>query len=243
MNYDVIDYVERGRSRYTEQFKNSNNFDKMYQILAQSSQELQRTLLSLLSIVSIDDSSGYNLDVIGNIVGQSREITGVAATGYFGFEEDPTAKEFGSTRNNNGGLYFSLNDSAGGNIRLPDPFYRSFIKAKIIQNNTGATPEDIIASAKLLFNPRNPVELIENDDTSFSLYIGREWDDQQLTVFPGLSEIDIAERMLPRPAGVKINYINESALVASQIVHEWSRAANKLAQTADNTLYQNMKDD
>lgn len=126
---------------------------------------------------------------------------------------------------------------------MPDPFYRSFIKAKIIQNNTGATPEDIIESAKLLFNTQKPVELIENDDASFSLYIGRDWDDPQLTVFPGLSEIDIAERMLPRPAGVSINYINESALVAAKIVNEWSRAANTMTQTADITLYNNLKDD
>lgn len=225
MDRTIHDYVGVAQSRITSQFKEAVNLHKLLRIWTEGFQNIQNVLLDVSEINDIETAEGYNLDVIGNIVGQPRELISVSSTGHFGFEQDPGAQSFGSLYNGRGGIYYSLYDPATGDAKLNDLSYRLFIRSKILLNNSGSTPDDIIQAAQYLFQTGN-VELYEGgsdpDETAvFSLYIGRPWNDAAETYFPGLDETAIADRLLPRPAGVRIEYIDESVREPKETSDMW----------------------
>ena len=233
------DYLNTARSRITHQFKEADNLDILMRIWLEGYQEVQETLLAIQLINDVDLAEGVQLDVIGDIVGQPREVVDISSTGFFGFEQDPGAKSFGSLENASGGLYYSVEDPDSGNILLADPLYRLFIKAKIINNNTGGHPEDVIAAAGDLFQT-DTVELLEGDPDGvepavFTLYIGRPWNDSEETVYPGLDETALASRLLPKPAGVRIEFINVGVTETLNAVDNWSTASDQLYTLANIT--------
>lgn len=238
MNFTELDYLAIAQSRITWQFKESDNLDTLMRIWLEGYQGIQKTLLQIRLINDVDLATGVQLDVIGDIVGQPREIVNISSTGFFGFEQDAGAKSFGSIKNSSGGLWYSLGDPDSGNIALSDDLYRLFIKAKIRNNNTGGTPEDIIAATKEIFQT-DEVELLEGEYAEFYLYPGRPWNDESLTVYPGLDETVIANRLLPKPAGVKIFYSNVSVLESLEAAQEFDIAADKLYFTANTTIPNN----
>jgi hypothetical protein len=243
--FETINYMDTARTRYTDQFKGSINFDYLMLVWMLGYQELQEVFLELITINDIDQASGVQLDVIGAIVGQPRTLEDIDATGFFGFSSDAGAKSFGSTENAAGGLYLSLyQQDASGAFLLPDNAYRSFIKAKVLSNNSGGTPEDIIQSAQAVFQT-STVELTENstESGSLSLYIGRDWNDEQLTAFPGLDETVVAERLLPIPVGVSVEYTNTPVGTTLQAVDSFEEASNYLSSVANISLYDNIGDD
>ncbi len=242
--FENIDYLSVARSRYTDQFKDSVNFDILMIVWMMGYQEIQETLLSLITIKDVDAATGVQLDVIGDIVGQPRTLENIDATGYFGFYSDPGAQPFGSLSTASGGIYNSLYDSgSSGNTSLPDGTYRSFIKAKIISNNSAGTSEDIITAARALFS----TDIVEfgDDPTSgvFSLYIGRPWNDEALTAFPGLDETVVATRLLPIPAGVRIEFRDSGEYETFYAVNRYETAANALDTTVNIELYKTIGED
>ena len=73
-DFSIVDYLEEGRSRVTEQFKDKNVFDKYLQLLLGGKIELQEVFRQLMQERSIDTATGAQLDIIGDIVGQPREL-------------------------------------------------------------------------------------------------------------------------------------------------------------------------
>ncbi len=73
---DPIDYISdwaaRIRSRLYTQFRSKISWLAWADLIARQAQDLEDALQTLLSLPSIDDSEGVNLDVIGRIVGQQR---------------------------------------------------------------------------------------------------------------------------------------------------------------------------
>lgn len=241
MNKDVQNYFEIEEQRITSQFNEAVNLKNLLKVWSNGYQELQETLLDIAEINDIETAQGYNLDVIGEIVGQPRDLLEVSSSGHFGFEQDPGARSFGSVSNDRGGIYYSLYDPATGNTTLNDLSLRLFIKAKVLLNNAGSTPEDIILAAKYLFQTNN-VELYEggsdaNEPAVFSLYIGRPWNDVEETFFPGLDETAIADRLLPRPAGVRIEYVNESVRIPQESALDWWYSVSLSLHYSANTTF------
>lgn len=243
--FDTIDYLDVARTRYTDQFKDAPNFDYLMIVWMLGYQEIQNVFLNMLSMNDIDQAYGYQLDIIGDIVGQPRTLEDIDSTGFFGFALDSGALPFGSTSNGSGGLYISINqEDARGIIELPDNLYRTFIKAKIVSNNAGGTPEEVIQAARALFSV-DTVELLEDNTESglFSLYIGRPWNDEDLTAFPGLDETVIAKRLLPIPVGVRIDFVDVGISDTIQAVNAWVDASDQLYVLANQTLPANIPED
>ncbi|MBG23766.1 MAG: hypothetical protein CMF22_10625 [Idiomarinaceae bacterium] len=243
MNLDNINYVEQAKERVTEQFKDKPHIEQLLTVWLEGNQELEDTFINIEKIKDIDESSGVQLDNIGNIIGQPRELVDIAATGFFGFSDDPGAKPFGSVDNGQGGLYYSLFDPESGVIGLSDGLFKTFLKAKIVQNNAGTNPEEIIRAVQSIFEPVR-VEFFEggtdeNEPAVFTLSLGRDWNDPDQTVFPGLDETQVADRLLPKPAGVRIEYINEQVTPTFEAVETWVVASNNLYATA-NTIFLNL---
>lgn len=78
---------------------------------------------------------GAQLDVVGEWIGQSRDISGILSVEYFGFSDDPAALQFGEVTNPSiGGRFYDLGDSTTSTAQLADPEYIVVLQAKIIAN-------------------------------------------------------------------------------------------------------------
>lgn len=150
--FDSKDYLKDLRSKVTFAFENSPIFDKYLQLLVGPSLEIQDVLRQLMQERSIDTATGAQLDIIGNIVGQPRELIDADLISYFGFVGAPGSMSFGDiNRPSVGGYYWDYTKPRNGNILLSDEQYRIFIKAKILKNITRSTPEDVIEFIKFVF--------------------------------------------------------------------------------------------
>lgn len=153
---DVKDYLAEARSRVTEAFKEKPVFDKYLQLFSLESAEIQNVALDLYNKRWIDTAEGAQLDILGNIVGQPRELVGADLYDFFGYEGNSQSNSFGTLSDPTvGGFYLTSGQATAGNIILDDYLYRRFIKAKIIKNKTRATPEDVIKFLTFVFDVEN----------------------------------------------------------------------------------------
>lgn len=150
--FEVKDYLAEMRDKVTFAFEGSPVFDKYLQLLVSPSVEIQEVLRELMQERSIDTAVGAQLDIIGSIVGQPRELIDSDIIPYFGFDGAIEAQSYGDTTNPAiGGYYWDITQPIAGSILLNDEQYRLFIKAKIIKNTTRATPEDVIKFITFVF--------------------------------------------------------------------------------------------
>ena len=119
--FEIVEYLEVARERVTEQFKRKEVFDKYLQILLAGDMDIQETLEELMQLRSIDTAVGVQLDNIGEIVGQPRELLEADLYEYFGFQGAPNAQSMGTSGDPSvGGLFYSYGTPFGGNVNLDD---------------------------------------------------------------------------------------------------------------------------
>ena len=174
------------------------------------SDHIESPLEDLITIYDIDNASGYLLDLIGDLVGQPREIVSYENLTFFGFEGDATAGTFGDLYNAQVGsrLISSGEDSLveSGRTTLLDPEYRLFIKLKILRNYTISTREDVIEAFASIF----PDQEIGIEEGYMSIVISIDGDIDQNTV-----QLIIENDLAPRPSGVEILSIESYNTIAS----------------------------
>ena len=96
--------------------------------------EIENILLNIPSLYDVDTAIGSSLDVIGEWVGASRNVS-IPLTGVY-FEWDSTALVGWDS-----GTWQGEFDPASGLTSLPDDSYRKYIKAKIAANRWNGTIE------------------------------------------------------------------------------------------------------
>lgn len=196
-----IDHKSLAISRLATQFKESSNLINYIRALLIESNNIEEVFCDLLEKRWIDTAEGVNLDIVGSIVGQSREFIDAEIFDYFGFADNPQAQSFGSVADASLGGRFKFVDEATTGIRqLTDDEYRLFIKARISRNRTSSTPEDIISQILYIFN--SPLVLFVDGDTKYEISIGRKL---------GLNEKSILldTNIVPKTAGVQASYVTE----------------------------------
>lgn len=196
-----IDHKSLAISRLATQFKESTNLINYIRALLLEANNLEEVFCDLLEKRWIDTAEGVNLDILGSIVGQSREFIDAEIFDYFGFSDNPQAQSFGSVVDSSLGGRFKFVDEVTTGIRqLSDDEYRLFIKARISRNRTSSTPEDIIAQIRYIFN--SPLVLFVDGDTKYEISIGRKL---------GLNEKSILldTNIVPKTAGVQASYVTE----------------------------------
>lgn len=211
--FELQQYLEVARSRVTQQFMlepdgtGATVFDKYLQLLLGGKIELQQVFQDLMQKRSIDTATGAQLDIVGEIVGQPRELIDTALLTYFAYLGYPNAKSFGDLDNPSvGGPYRGVNDPLAGNTLLSDEQYRLFIKAKIIKNNTNVTPNQLLEFIEFVFGSSSN-QLIEEGDASYTLLIGKELSDFERVLLTYVSySSGYPSRFVPKPIGVRVNY-------------------------------------
>lgn len=200
-------YLETARSRVTELFKEKPIFDNYLQLLINENIELQEVFKDLKQKRSIDTATGVQLDSIGNIVGQPRELIDTALLDYFAFQGYPDAMPYGDLDNTSlGGLYYSLGTPLAGNTLLNDEQYRLFIKAKIIKNSTNVTPNQFLDFIKFVFGVEVN-NVIAEGSAEFTILLGKNLSSFERVLLNYVSySSGYPSRFIPKPIGVRVNY-------------------------------------
>ena len=212
--FNIEDYLSVARSRVTEQFRLDEDgqsggiiFDKYLQLLLGGKIELQEVFRQLMQERSIDTAVGAQLDIIGDIVGQPRELIDTALLVFFAFQGYPDAQSYGDLNNPAlGGPYYDINNPLAGNTLLTDEQYRLFIKAKIIKNSTNATPNQFIEFMRFVFGVDLSLVVAEGN-AEFTLMIGAELTsfEKVLLTYTSYSS-GYPSRFIPKPIGVRVNF-------------------------------------
>lgn len=203
----TVDFLQEARDRVTEQFKDKEIFDRFLQILLYDSIEIQEVIRQLMQERSLDTAKGKQLDIIGDIVGQPRELLDTSILEYFAFEDYPDAKSFGDLGDASvGGIYYSYGDPLSGNTLLNDEQYRLFIKAKIIKNNSNVTPNQILEFLKFVFNsPYNSITELGN--ANMIVMVGKQLNTFERVLLTYQSKGNgYSSRFVPKPVGVGIQF-------------------------------------
>lgn len=167
--------------RLASQFQESPNLIAYIKALTKVADELDCVFEDLHSVVDLDNATGAQLDLVGQLVGQPRAFVPNIDPATFTFDIGP-GFDLGE---------FIIND---GFTELSDEDYRKWIRARIVRNTNQITPEDIIANVRFVFGQDVEVFFIDGE-TQYIVNIGATL---------SLSDRYLIEQtdILPRTAGV-----------------------------------------
>lgn len=196
-----IDHKELAISRLATQFRESTNLISYIRALLVEADNLEQVFCDLLEKRWIDTAEGVQLDILGSIVGQTREFIDAEIFDYFGFFDNSQAQSFGTVGDPSvGGRFRSVDEVTTGIRQLSDDEYRLFIRARIARNSTSSTPEDIIAQIRYIFG--SPLVLFVDGDTKYEVSIGKRLTLNEKSI---LLDTDI----IPKTAGIQASYVTE----------------------------------
>jgi hypothetical protein len=200
MTIAQIDHEERAESRLATQYRESANLIGYLKALLSEANALEQEIFDVVNTRTIDNAEGAVLDIIGDLVGQDRDIIDASDLIYFGFSGDPQADSFGTLADPSVGSRFaSFNEVTGGTRELEDPEYRLFIRSRIARNMSKGTIQEIIDQIRSLIGAVE-VTLTEMGNANINIGIGRLLTANEKVL---LTDYDL----LPKPAGVRINFL------------------------------------
>lgn len=198
MNEDYSKIVEE---QQTSLFKDSPIFNSMLQSFTKPYQTQQDKLLWLKdNILNVELATGYQLDFIGGIVGQSRLLVDFSTEPYFGFEGAYQAESFGTLSNPAVGGYWDSYSytNVSGSRRLTDSEYIRVIKARIAYNNSHCSIDEFLSVVNFLNNTTNTSVSIDGHIIKLSA----PYFSEIFTYF--VSKIDTSQNILPVPVGKRL---------------------------------------
>jgi hypothetical protein len=169
-------------------------------IYAQAAAEIASFYHDIFESFDLDSAVGVQLDVIGRILGLPRIVPFVIEKEFFGFDGDPTALGFDEK--------FLIVESAPfkdkfepayTSQQLNDDYYRFFLKAKAITNNSSAylyNEERINITDVISFLFDDRAYVLDNQDMTLTLYVSPTFSLQTLRGVINLN-------LLPKPQGVR----------------------------------------
>lgn len=202
-DFDTIDYQEESRGRYTDRFKHTTYpvYDAYLSFLTKTLNDLQDVFKDLMQLRSLDTAVGYQLDVIGSLVGQPRELINYELYPFFGFEDSLNGRAFGNLNNpNDGGIFRSLEDGEGVSTLLDDDSYRFLIKARIFSNTSKGTSESILQGMNFLLGA-NSVTISEPGNAHLKIHFNRVLTDLEEYFMRGLADVG---SIIPIPISVTL---------------------------------------
>ena len=204
MSVDQIDHEALAISRIATQFREAVNFIAYIKALLIEANNLEQVYQDLLEKRWIDTATGWQLDVLGIIVGQSRTVIDSSLIDYFGFAgaTNPNANSFGTVLDANvGGRFIGLTESSLGERLLTDDEYRLFIRARITKNGiTPTIPEMLLFFQRFYETDDIRIDDEFNGNMTYQVQIGKP-----------LTQSDEAfllnTDLVPKVAGVSVTYV------------------------------------
>ncbi|MCP4569571.1 MAG: DUF2612 domain-containing protein, partial [FCB group bacterium] len=187
----AINHLQRTVDDILTQYKESSNLIGYIQAFQIQNQEIEDACNDLLTDRSLDTAVGTQLDVIGEIVGQSRIVEGFPNVLAWGYQTSAYTEGY------NDGAY---RDGSAQTIELDDDTYRLYIKARILRNHSQYTIDDILQAVAILVPTAESIVLTEGD-MAFSLSV--------LDAAISVDQQNILKNgnIIPKPAGIKLDGI------------------------------------
>ena len=182
---------------FLAQYGNSPRLESVVRALYAPAQGLQGALRQLFEDRWLDTSVGQQLDGIGEIVGQPREIADTVYVKFFGFDGQPGALGFGQARFRRG-----YEKAVSGSTRLLDAEYRKVLYWKIAVNNGHGTTPEIAAALKTIFDV-SQVRIKDVGNAKLNIWI---------SALPGPNNPLMADpyQWVPAAAGVGVHILTGS---------------------------------
>lgn len=137
--------------------------------------ELEQAFSDLRDKRWIDTAEGAQLDGIGTIVNQPRQIADAIQIAFFGFQEQDNALGFEQ------GRFRDYWETWLQSANLSDPEYRKILRLKVFKDVSSGTAEDTIVSIRRIFDAPYVV-LSEIGNAKISVGIGRALDVNDLSI-------------------------------------------------------------
>ena len=197
-----VNIDEQSISRLTSLFKDDEVQKSLLQTLNTPYVELQNDLIFLVdNMLNIDVATGSHLDIIGNLIGQPRELIDFDTERYFGFQGSHLAETFGTLSDPNVGGYWNSfsHMNVGRSRRVSDELYRRLIRARSIKNNTNCSMNDLVEVVNLLTG-RNDAIVRQDKHRLIKIKFTDTWG--LMSYY--LDRVELPDGVLPVAYGVKI---------------------------------------
>lgn len=132
---------------FLAQYGESPRLESLVRALYGPANAMQDALGALYNDRWLDTASGAQLDGIGRIVGQGREIAESVSVTFFGFAHQAGIGGFGVSR-----MRRQEEQATAGTTRLLDAEYRKLLYWKIGVNNGHGTAPEIAAAVRAIFD-------------------------------------------------------------------------------------------
>lgn len=217
MSADISEYT----SLVTSEHNTQPNFMATLAALVQPSADLQVVLNSIPSLYDLNTAVGAQLDVVGQWVGQSRNLTEPLVGVYFILDNSSLGFDQGA--------WLGPFDPTTGLVALPDDSYRILLYATIAANSwDGTVPSAYTIWSTLFASFGYEILLQDNQDMSMGIVlIGPTPDAVTLALFSG-GYLNL------RPAGVLVEYYGVPSVVGIP-VFGFDAALSAFVVTADGT--------
>lgn len=138
------DQVTQACDLTLSQFRRSQILLGVQSAINNQSIDLYQSLIDAMQLRCLDDAVGVQLDIIGRIVGQSRELENYGTKNWFAYDTNDVGYDQG--------IYYINGAPVGGNLLASDFTYRQLIYARIFKNHVkyGSVPE-ILQVVKLVY--------------------------------------------------------------------------------------------
>ena len=197
----------------TSEYRNSPKFTAMVEKMVQYGQDSDVVVDDIINAFNVDTATTSQLDIIGAIVGVSRELDFEPSAIAIGDIICPTPEELASGEEYpiiktpdpdklDGVDYLSGFPPEGmqdGNL-LDDDVFRLIIKARIIQNAWKGTLPELYALWQSVFPATKVLQIQDLQDMSFNIVA--QGDYTQLE-----RELILHGYIIPKPEGVRINLL------------------------------------
>lgn len=151
-----------------------------------------------INCLDIDTAEAEILDLIGRIVGLSRQVNDVVPVSYFGFSNNENAKGFADYNDDmrESATFLRYGQSGYTPYQLQDSEYRSFLKIKIAKNSCSPflVSDEKTSLQQVIFDAFDgKAYVVDNKNQTLTIYVSSLVDDTLLRL---ILNTDI----LPRPA-------------------------------------------
>ncbi len=157
------------------QFQGKQILQAIIEALGEELDELEQAFSDLRDKRWIDTAEGAQLDGIGTIVNQPRQIADAIQIAFFGFQEQDNALGFEQ------GRFRDHWETWLQSVNLSDPEYRKILWLKVFKDVSSGTAEDTIVSTRRIFDAPYVV-LSEIGNAKISVGIGKMLDVNDLSI-------------------------------------------------------------
>ncbi|PUE66764.1 DUF2612 domain-containing protein [Arcobacter lacus] len=199
-----MSFIEEYEKLLIWQYQDKPKAKEHIRLLLTEYKNIYDLLNSIPDAFDLDKAVGKQQDILGKILGISRNVPFAVPKKYFGFEDQEDAYGFDDLAE--GVLAYPFRDLTENDYtsgQLDDYQFRLFLKAKAIKNNVKAKMIDDDTRLSLqnaidfLFSSK--AYIVDNKDMTMDIFIDLSFD---FSLIKYIQELDL----LPRPQGVEYRF-------------------------------------